>query len=548
MKECQMKKQRPVTLVVLTKYKEVLLPFIESLEKLGKEKAEQKIVFVVDPAGDVNVEFVAGANSSIVKGPEKFSMAGNGNLGLKAVNKKHDILYVGDDVRFVEEQTIERLQEQAYSIDDVGILSPRIIGRGSPAQVTPLPGVQLCPPIQMWFPCVYIKRELIDKIGYLDEQFSDFGCDDLDYCIRAMQAGYKIAVTSKVSVMHEASLEGGPTTFIKSIGVDAWQKQQAAAQAKLTEKYGLPREQMAQFVITGDLKLLDKNPPVQQVTTLSDFKEPAKDEAMAFLRTRHIYVATPAYGGWIGVDFANSLMALHLLGQEIGLKVEHGFLYNESLITRARNIMVGRARQKSKFTDFFFIDADISFDAKDIVSLILHKEEIVGAPCARKHIKWERIQHMVKKAPADKYFSNDEMRKFCGEYVMNFLPGVPPPKSFNLGEMMEVREVGTGVMRIRREVFDIFEKFYPDRKFRLMDDEHENPLHEFFQAKIDEDTKKDYADGVGMYIPEDYAFCRDARKAGMKVYLAPWIKTMHMGTYMFEGDLASIALAGGGFR
>lgn len=42
------------------------------------------------------------------------------------------------------------------------------------------------------FFCAAIKREVINKIGYLDETFTP-GCgEDIDYCIRAYNAGYSI--------------------------------------------------------------------------------------------------------------------------------------------------------------------------------------------------------------------------------------------------------------------------------------------------------------------------------------------------------------------
>lgn len=42
------------------------------------------------------------------------------------------------------------------------------------------------------FWCVMIKREVFDKIGYLDEVFNPFGCEDIDFSCRAVDAGYKL--------------------------------------------------------------------------------------------------------------------------------------------------------------------------------------------------------------------------------------------------------------------------------------------------------------------------------------------------------------------
>jgi GT2 family glycosyltransferase len=175
---------------------------------------------------------------TVIQGPEKFSMAGNGNLALRGAPPYSDILYCGDDVRFLTADTTKVLQEQAYSDSTIGILTPRIIGRGSAPQISPRRNLDTVKPLDMWFPCVFLKRELIDKIGYLDEDFNEFGSDDYDYCLRTVKAGYRLAVTTQVSVEHEAAPNGGPTTFMKKLGSAEWQRQQRMAFRKLRAKHG----------------------------------------------------------------------------------------------------------------------------------------------------------------------------------------------------------------------------------------------------------------------------------------------------------------------
>lgn len=53
--------------------------------------------------------------------------------------------------------------------------------------------------------CMLIKREVIEKIGYLDEQFG-VGCfEDDDYCRRAAESGYQLAVAADAFVHHFGS-------------------------------------------------------------------------------------------------------------------------------------------------------------------------------------------------------------------------------------------------------------------------------------------------------------------------------------------------------
>jgi GT2 family glycosyltransferase len=52
------------------------------------------------------------------------------------------------------------------------------------------------------FVCVFIRRTLIECIGLLDERFIGYGCDDSDYCRRALMAGWRVGVWDGCSVDH----------------------------------------------------------------------------------------------------------------------------------------------------------------------------------------------------------------------------------------------------------------------------------------------------------------------------------------------------------
>ncbi len=237
-----------VTIVVLGKYNDVFSPFAESVVKYCPQVP---VVFVRD-GHDISPM----PKWALIQGPERFSMAGNGNLGLMAADAASDILYCGDDIRFCQPRTVETLFQIAHSDDRLGILSPKICGRGSATQLAPTSTVTICSPIDMWFPCVFIKRRLIDAIGYLDERFDGFGSDDLDYCTRCLLAGFTLAVTSAVTVQHNGSPEDGPTTFARSIGEEEWERQRTVSLNKIRVKYDLNQNDFQRFLISGDVKYL----------------------------------------------------------------------------------------------------------------------------------------------------------------------------------------------------------------------------------------------------------------------------------------------------
>ncbi|MBU2529979.1 MAG: glycosyltransferase family 2 protein [Elusimicrobia bacterium] len=77
--------------------------------------------------------------------------------------------------------------------------------------------------------CFVFKREIFEKIGLLDERFG-IGCfEDIDYCLRIRQAGYKLAALKNVFVYHHNHGSfGGHDNFLKfaiknrEVFIDKW--------------------------------------------------------------------------------------------------------------------------------------------------------------------------------------------------------------------------------------------------------------------------------------------------------------------------------------
>ena len=258
------------------------------------------------------------------------------------------------------------------------------------------------------------------------------------------------------------------------------------------------------------------------------------------LRKRKIFVATPMYGGMCTGQYCKSSADLAILSSKYGMDVRFFYLYNESLITRARNYLVDEFL-RSDCTHLMFIDADIGFDPDDVIALSVIAEtgsdkEVVCGPYPKKCISWEKIKKAVDRGFADK--DPQQLEKYVGDYVFNPTDG---QDSIALNEPVEVLEGGTGFMIIQRGVFEKFKTAYPNLSYKPdhVRTEHfdgSREIHAYFDCVIDPKTKR--------YLSEDYMFCQYARDAGMKVWLCPWMKLEHQGTYVFGGSLVHLANLG----
>ena len=87
------------------------------------------------------------------------------------------------------------------------------------------------------------------------------------------------------------------------------------------------------------------------------------------LRKRKLFVATPMYGGMCAGMYTKSTNDLAALCMHYGIELKFYYLFNESLITRARNYCCDEF-MRSECTHMLFIDADIGFEANDVISMM----------------------------------------------------------------------------------------------------------------------------------------------------------------------------------
>lgn len=255
------------------------------------------------------------------------------------------------------------------------------------------------------------------------------------------------------------------------------------------------------------------------------------------LQKKKLFVATPMYGGQCAGMYTKSTNDLSMACSKYGVELRYYYLFNESLITRARNYCVDEFL-RSDSTHLMFIDSDIGFNFKDVFTLLHLCDEdkgngIMTGPYPKKTISWEKVKSAVNQGFADK--SPFDLENFVGDYVFNPAEDI---NEFRIDEPVRVKEAGTGFMMIDRKVFEKYAKAYPELSY-LPDHvrtEHFDGTREitaFFDCIIDPSSRR--------YLSEDYMFCYNATKIGINVWMCPWMQLKHVGSYVFGGSMAAIA-------
>jgi hypothetical protein len=239
-----------------------------------------------------------------------------------------------------------------------------------------------------------------------------------------------------------------------------------------------------------------------------------------------LFIATPMYGGMCAGSYAQSLLNVSSILQKEGHEVLMSFMFNESLITRARNAL-SQAFLKSDATHMMFIDADINFNPHDVLTMLQADKEIICGIYPKKEINWTTVKQAM-----DAGVPNEQLKYHTGSFVVN-LVDYAPSVTVPVNEPVEIQNGGTGFMMIKREVFETLIPYVPFYMNDVADLGNtmlpREKIHEFFATSIEEGTQR--------LLSEDYHFCAIYRKAGGHIYAAPWATLAHIGTYMFEGRL-----------
>ncbi len=238
-----------------------------------------------------------------------------------------------------------------------------------------------------------------------------------------------------------------------------------------------------------------------------------------------LVVATPCFGGQISVHYASSLLRLQMLARgyrNLNLKVL--FKDGDALITRARASLISQFLDDPGATHLLFIDADIGFDAEQVLRLIQSGADMAAAVYPIKRIDWDKVKTTIATG-----------RPNPAAASLQYVLEVDDPNVVTeSGGFVRVRYAGTGFLMVRRQALERMCAHYPQLKFKR--DHSVDALtasdnrYALFECMIAED---------GTYLSEDFAFCKRWTDMGGEIWADLKSKLTHVGPMAFHGDLSS---------
>lgn len=206
-----------------------------------KTKTKHEIIIVDNNSSDNSVKQLTKKHPQIklIANPKNLGFATGNNVGIKSATGKYILLLNSDTL--IQSDAIDHCLNHLECHPQIGILTPKLIlpdgaidlacHRGFP---TPLNSLAYFAKLERLFPnlklfagyhqtwknfdtthqvdavsgaAMFIRRQVIDQIGLLDERFFMYA-EDIDFCHRAKDAGWQVVYFPQAQVTHLKGMSG----------------------------------------------------------------------------------------------------------------------------------------------------------------------------------------------------------------------------------------------------------------------------------------------------------------------------------------------------
>jgi len=184
-----------------------------------------RLVVVDNGSTDGTVEWLRTADdASLLENRENLGFSRAVNRGIAATDPGEDVVLLNNDVLVTDPSWLSRLQSVAHGGPTVGVVGARLVAPegyvqhvGAYMRPISLRGEQLAgmeldvnqcdrdrPVESVVFAQVYLRRDCLDRVGPLDEDYFAY-FEDTDFCLRARRAGFDVVCAGGPPAVHHQS-------------------------------------------------------------------------------------------------------------------------------------------------------------------------------------------------------------------------------------------------------------------------------------------------------------------------------------------------------
>lgn len=248
--------------------------------------------------------------------------------------------------------------------------------------------------------------------------------------------------------------------------------------------------------------------------------------------TPRLYIATPAYGCMVSVNYLASLLNLQIECAKRGIGLIFDIIGNESLVQRGRCLLTERfVASPAVPTHLLFIDADIGFNPEAVFNLLEADKDVSACVYPKKSLNWTGMKDRLS-GPQQQQQQREPVRQLALDFNINLKDGSATVQN---GGFVSVLDTATGFLLITRRVIETMKEHYRESLGAKNDIFSIGNVDEYvaiFDCMIDPVTRR--------YLSEDYAFCRRWQQMDPdrnEIWVDIRTPLSHTGNHIFVGDV-----------
>ena len=235
-----------------------------------------------------------------------------------------------------------------------------------------------------------------------------------------------------------------------------------------------------------------------------------------------ILIGIPAYGDYVRVNCAAALAALGPRLQALGVEIETTFI-SVARIEVARNLLASRMLREPSFTHLLFIDSDVGFRPEAVLRMIQKDASVTACVYPSRQLDLAAFAREARK-------TEDLLKASSKALQWPPLGEVDGPVEMVEG-WIKVKQAPTGLMLIKREVFETLAERLPELKL-------ENATYLGMpEPGLVLQCFTPYQREDGLLMGEDMSFCRRWVDTGGEIHLLADEVLSHSGVATYEGAL-----------
>lgn len=212
------------------------LDCLQSLKRVRYGNFRTVVVDNGSPAPEADRIEASGLVKAVLRRSGNLGYAAGCNVGIRHALEQHaDYMWLLNNDTVIDPDCLDALVAAGEQDERIGLLSPVLYEHAAPhavqfaGTVIDLPGERrptlraLDHPearanegrLALWGTAMLVKRRVVETIGLLDERYFAY-VEDMDFCVRAMAAGFRTRVVREASVYHKhGSALGGQESPIR---------------------------------------------------------------------------------------------------------------------------------------------------------------------------------------------------------------------------------------------------------------------------------------------------------------------------------------------